>query len=241
VILQQKIVHIPDLGEIPITRKKGCRRLNIRVNANEIKVSIPFRTSFGEGEKFLLEKLSWVKETSQRLSQNTHKKLVYNESSILFTQAGIIKIEKHQSDKYVISKKGFETYILVPNSVEFGEEKVQNEIKNLIIKYIRIEAKKYLPQRVLKLANIINVNYGKVRVKNATTRWGSCSYRNDINLNMKLLFLPEELSDYIIFHELSHVIHKNHGPKFWDFLDKIAGEAKLKAKKLKKFNISEMP
>jgi predicted metal-dependent hydrolase len=241
VLEQQKIIHIPELGEIPITKKKGCKRLNIRVNAREVKVSIPFRSSFGEGERFLLEKLSWIKETSQRLAQQLPKKLIYDEHSILFTQAGIIKIEKHQSEKYAIKKNGFETIILIPSNVEINSETVQNSIKYLITKYIRKEAKSNLPNRVHILAQQINVRYGKVKINNATTRWGSCSYRNDINLNLKLLFLPEELSDYVIFHELAHVHNKNHGPKFWEFLDKIAGEAKQKAKKLKKFNISEMP
>ena len=238
---EQKIIHIPEFGEIPITKKKGCRRLNIRVNAREVKVSIPFRSSFIEGERFLLEKLSWIKETSQKLSERLPKKVIYDEHSILFTQVGIIKIEKNKSEKYTFKKDGFETTIFIPVSAEILAETTQISIKHHITSYIRKEAKYYFPIRVNFLAQKINVRYGKVKINNATSRWGSCSYRNDINLNLKLLFLPEELSDYVIFHELAHVLHKNHGPQFWEFLEKIAGEAKQKAKKLKKFNISEMP
>jgi predicted metal-dependent hydrolase len=54
-----------------------------------------------------------------------------------------------------------------------------------------------------------------------------------------LIRLPEELSDYVIIHELVHTIHKNHGPHFWDLLEKTAGNAKEKANQLKKFHLHD--
>lgn len=65
------------------------------------------------------------------------------------------------------------------------------------------------------------------------TRWGSCSGKNNISLNVKLVLLPEELIDYVILHELVHTRIHNHGKKFWDELDIYTGNAKAVAKRLK--------
>jgi predicted metal-dependent hydrolase len=70
-------------------------------------------------------------------------------------------------------------------------------------------------------------------VKNQKTRWGSCSEKNNINLNVNLVLLPDELIDYAILHELVHTRVKNHSKRFWAELDKLVGDAKKNDKKLK--------
>jgi predicted metal-dependent hydrolase len=55
----------------------------------------------------------------------------------------------------------------------------------------------------------------KVFIKNTKSRWGSCSSRGNLNFNYKVLFLPQELQDYVIAHELCHLKEFNHGKKFW--------------------------
>lgn len=57
--------------------------------------------------------------------------------------------------------------------------------------------------------------YKKVFIKNTKSRWGSTSERGNINFNYKILFLPQELQDYLIVHELCHLKHFDHGPEFW--------------------------
>lgn len=64
---------------------------------------------------------------------------------------------------------------------------------------------------------------GRVAIKNNVTNWGSCSSKGNINLNMRLVLLPERLQDYVILHELCHLRHQNHGPQFHTLLDSLLG------------------
>jgi hypothetical protein len=70
------------------------------------------------------------------------------------------------------------------------------------------------------------------------TRWGSCSSRNNISLNINIAFLPVHLQDYILLHELCHIRHKNHGKRFWAQLDKyVGGSAKLLQKEMREYRV----
>jgi predicted metal-dependent hydrolase len=57
--------------------------------------------------------------------------------------------------------------------------------------------------------------YGRVAIRDQRTRWGSCSSRQNLNFNYRIVFLPIHLADYIIVHEVCHLLELNHGPQFW--------------------------
>jgi predicted metal-dependent hydrolase len=75
-----------------------------------------------------------------------------------------------------------------------------------------------------KVAELNTMHYGfsyqAVRVKQMKTQWGSCSAKRNLNFNYKILFLPPELQDYLIVHELCHLQEMNHAPRFWRLIAK---------------------
>jgi len=98
------------------------------------------------------------------------------------------------------------------------------------------EAVDILVSRLEEMAKIHNFKYARVAIRNQKTKWGSCSAKNNINLNINLARLPDELRDYVILHELVHTRFKNHSKKFWAELDKfVDGRAKELSKNLKKY------
>ena len=94
-----------------------------------------------------------------------------------------------------------------------------------------------LTRKLFGLAEQNGFTVNKVSIRNQKTRWGSCSSLNNINLNIKLVKLPEELVDYVLFHELVHTKIKNHSKAFWSELDYYVGDAKKLDKKLKKIKL----
>lgn len=77
-----------------------------------------------------------------------------------------------------------------------------------------------LVRRLEELADRYGFTYNRVFIRNQKTRWGSCSSKNNINLNAKLVQIPRPLMDYTIMHELVHTRIKDHGPRFWEELSK---------------------
>lgn len=94
--------------------------------------------------------------------------------------------------------------------------------------------------RALTLERLAHFNahykleYRCVSIKNAKTRWGSCSSKKNLNFNYKILFLAPEERDYVIVHELCHLQEFNHGPKFWELVEEQVPNWKVLRKSLKK-------
>jgi len=63
------------------------------------------------------------------------------------------------------------------------------------------------------------LSWNRVAIRNQRRCWGSCSSQKNLNFNYKILFLPPHLSDYIIVHELCHLLEMNHGQQFWDLVE----------------------
>ena len=103
-------------------------------------------------------------------------------------------------------------------------------------KQLMKKAKEYLPYRLEYYAKRYGYTYDKCRLTHANTRWGSCSSRRTISLNIGLMKLPEVLRDYVILHELAHLNHMDHSKDFWAEVGKHDKNYKLHEKRLKMFN-----
>jgi predicted metal-dependent hydrolase len=116
-------------------------------------------------------------------------------------------------------------------------EKQKNAFNDSFLSIDKIEARKRIINRLRQLADQHGFTYNKVSIRSQRTRWGSCSGKGAISLNIKLVALPVELSDYVILHELVHTKIHNHSQRFWKELDKYVGKGKAKARRLKEHGL----
>lgn len=77
------------------------------------------------------------------------------------------------------------------------------------------------------------------RIANQSSRWGSCSSRGTLSFNWRILELPEDLADYLIVHELAHLVHPNHSPAFWAAVETVIPKYKDCRKRLKAFALHD--
>ena len=88
-------------------------------------------------------------------------------------------------------------------------------------------------QKMIQLSNIHHLTFYKLIFKTLKSRWGSCSFNNTICINNLIYYLPDYLKEYIMLHELTHTKIKNHSSIFWEELEKICPNSKLKGRELR--------
>ena len=121
-----------------------------------------------------------------------------------------------------------------------GERGKHEELLDSLPEVSPKAARKMLIEKLEELASKYGFSYNRVSIRNQRTRWGSCSAKNNISLNIKLARIPADLMDYVLLHELVHTRVKNHGKAFWKALDNIVGDAKEIDAKLKVYHLDLM-
>ena len=121
--------------------------------------------------------------------------------------------------------------------VRIKQMESQRQVVDSSVIIDKVKARKKLTSRLHYLAKKHSFTYNKVTIRNQKTRWGSCSHKNNISLNIKLVMLPDELMGYVILHELAHTRIHNHSKKFWGELDKYVRDGKLMAKRLRRYGL----
>lgn len=106
------------------------------------------------------------------------------------------------------------------------------------IEELRRAARVDLPPRVERIARMFGFSYGRITIRASRTKWGSCSFRNDLSLSLYLMALPERLRDYVIVHELCHTVHHDHSPRFHALVDRcLGGQERVLDRELKSYVI----
>ena len=109
-----------------------------------------------------------------------------------------------------------------------------NSLTDENIKYLRKKAKKMLPEKVAYYANIMGLKYGRITITGAKTRFGSCSSKGNISFSYLLMQYPEEAIDYVVVHELAHILEMNHSARFYKIVESVLPDYKERRKLLKK-------
>ena len=166
---------------------------------------------------------------------------------------GEIKYRSSKKAKYIriVISNSSQVSVIIPNqhnikdAIDFvhskkkwiQKNKIKMSQKNILkLKLSRIELEKFwydTKQKMIQLSNIHQLNFYDLIFKTLKSRWGSCSQNNTICLNNIMYYLPNHLKEYIMLHELMHTRIKNHSNKFWEELEKICPNSKLKRKNLR--------
>jgi len=236
-LVKQKKIKIEDIDITFLARNSSK---SIRISINEVKgvrVFVPLFVSFNSAKSFVISKINWIKDRITKIEQLKSVKMIFKPGFIFNTKLSAIEFKLASTDKIKSQYKNNSIEILIPENIIIKSSNCQLDIRDEIEKVLRKDAKIYLPKRVKYFAEKFDFHYKKVTIKNAKTRWGSCSSINNINLNLHLMRLTDKLIDYVILHELVHTKIKNHQKEFWDLLNIVSGDAKGLDRELKKYHI----
>lgn len=232
-----KYYQLQNIGLVKISKHKNAKKIKISINQRgEIKVSIPYLFSYKNTIAFVNQKKDWIEQSLVKVKASKQSQLFelnkeYQSLFFSFT----VKKEAVKSWKLIYGNNKY--MLVIPAETNFEHTKVQEQVEKIFINCLRKDAKSFLPKRVDELAQQHGFSYNKVFVKNQKTRWGSCSGKKNINLNLNLLRLPRELIDFIILHELCHTREMNHSHKFYCELDKVCPNHRKLNSLIKSFNV----
>lgn len=130
--------------------------------------------------------------------------------------------------KFVESKSGWIEKHLAGLDLAAPEKLTEQEVKLL-----REKTRKLVTERVKHYAAIIGVQYNQIAIRMQRTRWGSCSSKGNLNFNCLLGLVPPEVLDYVVVHELCHLIEMNHSKQFWNAVERTIPDYKVHRKWLK--------
>ena len=190
---------------------------------DSILVTMPKYSPYKDAKDFLYSNFDKIKN-------HEFKTKLLDES--IKTSFDTLKLIK--SDALKTEVKNNIVYFYYPENANFSDNKIQTELKDAYLKALQIEAKNYLPFRLNFLADKFGFKFNKYALRNQKTRYGSCSFNNNINLNINLMKYDFDIIDYVIVHELCHTRVKNHSQKFWTEVEKFCPNYKDLRKKLKK-------
>ncbi|MGV3538581.1 MAG: M48 family metallopeptidase [Rufibacter sp.] len=234
-ILEKEFATIGKVQFIPSSTAKYVR-ISIKPGMG-VRVTLPKRATMAQAEAFVHEKVAWIKKHLEKQQQLQEKKTLFSPYELFRTRFHQLQLLPHTLPQLKSRLKDGMLQVWYPVQTGWESPQVQEFTKGAIEQTLRVEAKQYLPKQVAYFAQKFGFSYTGVVIKNAKTRWGSCSGTNNINLNLHLMRLPEHLCNYVILHELAHTVEKNHGPRFWALLDKISGDAYGLDKQLKAYRL----
>ncbi|MCF8335292.1 MAG: M48 family metallopeptidase [Bacteroidales bacterium] len=213
--------YIPELGKVHITKRKHSKRITVRYDPKgKIKVSLPKNISYKAGLKYIHSKKSTIK-SKIKILQDEQNDVEFNDYQTKWHKV-ILKPEERADAIYQI--KNSDILIRFPYQTDRKDPWLQSIVREGVETALRNEAKNYLPYRLFELGSQYNLHFNKVYIKNVRTLWGSCSSKNNINLNIHLMRLPDHLIDYVLLHELCHTVYKNHSDRFWKLLNTCVNE-----------------
>lgn len=215
-----------DLGETTVAYSvrvsKRAKRISVRFSQRDgLEVVYPQGTTSPAPEKVLREKSDWVLATYERFREAAEtlpaRQYQSGETFLVLGCPYMLELVDSGEDSRIRVEKR-DRLLVLSLPVGLGGADVQTRRK-AVEAYYRELAVNYLPARVKELAAAHGFRYARVRVKNQKTRWGSCSSKGNINLNLRLMMAPEQAIDYVILHELCHLRVLNHSPAFWSLVE----------------------
>lgn len=203
-----------------------CHRRSLSLTITkegELVVRAPKKLSIDEIFKYIKEKEKWIvtkqKEVQEKLKIN---KDVINYNEIQF-------LGKKYPIKYLDSIKKVE----LAKEELYVPTKYHSKINDILKIWFVKSAKQILLQRLEYLAGVMQLDYASVKICNNKTRWGSCDSQRNIKLNFRLIMLPHKTLDFVLIHELAHIVEFNHSKNFYKIISTIMPSYKLQQKILK--------
>ncbi|MCL5261321.1 MAG: M48 family metallopeptidase [Gammaproteobacteria bacterium] len=212
---------------------KNIKNIHLRVHkpCGNVRISAPFWVNLETIRRFIISKLGWIRKQQTKLrNQKRETALEYqtHESHHYLGQRYLLQVIEHNAiPKVILKHDSIELYVRKGTSKERRKEVLQN--------WYRQQLRDLLPQYIEKLEKKIKVKVAELRIKTMKTRWGTCNTRaKRIWINTELAKKPIESLEYVLIHEMVHLLERKHNERFIAYMDEFLPQWRHLRKELNK-------
>ena len=187
----------------------------LHIVGDELQIRVPNRVRDRKIVEILETKERWIRNKVIQLQNQriTNKReFISGESFSLFGRNLYLKVLEGGK----VGTQLIDDYLITTvRTSEIGDLR-KSRIKTYLEKWYIHEAYQKLEEKVMRYSKIIRVSPREIKVRNYKTRWGSCDNKGRLTFNFHLIKAPHEIVDYVVIHELCHMIQPNHSKFFWN-------------------------
>ena len=207
---------------------KDIKYANIKVRPSlEVVITVPFGTESGKIDSILDKRRSWIKKQLTYFNDRQHhiKEYVSGESTQFLGKNYRLKIMHSNEEKVKLSGGYLNVWVKIVTD--------SHSKKRLVDEWLKDKAKFHFSKLLDKYSKIVGVSIDKFSIRCMKTRWGSCNPKKSyININIELIKKSLDLIEYVVLHELTHLVHYNHTVEFYDFMTLHMPNWKIRKNKL---------
>ena len=218
--------------EVVISKRAKYIRIKLSQNG-ALSVTIPISSKMRFAHEFLLSKKTWIEKNLTKIKTLQEKKRPNSLDLTLINEIWSIQyveIENVQANLLKVIEKENKVLEVKGNPNQLNDNEIVFKTLN---KWCKHKAKSVFNSMMQEIAEEYGFHYHRLSIRTQKTRWGSCSHQKNINLNSKLLFMPEEVVRYVMIHELCHTIEMNHSNRFWALVEECDHDYRLHKQRLK--------
>jgi len=224
-----KNLHPKNISSLPfafeLVRSTRRRSISIEISNAKVLVRAPQFVAKAEIEKFVHEKSVWVQQKLQQQEQQLSSAPVYSftSGSAMPYLGEPLTLVVHKQPKADVVRYGDKLLVILSSRARVSE---QAQIKRLVCQWYQQQAQRLLQHKTDLAAARLGVTHAGVALKATRSKWGHCTAKGAIQYNWQIMLAPEPVVDYLVAHEVSHLLHHNHSPVFWAVVEHLCPDHK---------------
>lgn len=213
------------INKVSIIRS-SCKNLRIVItNKGEVIVHAPNKMSIKKIEEILKQKESWIVKNVEYAKKNiSHNKYILDYSDTLLC-----------GKPYCIKLGDVKKIVLIDDSIIIPNKNEGDKL-SVIKKWYKKVASEIIEKRISEINQTLQLPVKNIKIVDCRRKWGSCDSNHNIKINWRLVMLSPDVIDFVIIHELVHILQMNHSKEFFNILVKIMPDWKEKRRVLKAYN-----
>jgi len=207
---------------VEVKRSSRTKTASLKVEEGAVIIVVPKALSSARIERIVNDKHNWIIDKIARQQLATPASSKRYLSGEAFPYLG-------RNYRLKVLTGDYQALKLINGRLQLTlrESAIQDYFtRGALIRWYKRNAKVKFTEKVARYSKVVGVSARSIAIKTFKSRWGSCSAEGDIDFNWVVVMAPNRIVDYIVVHELCHLLHHDHSPKFWAEVERVMPDYK---------------